>query len=227
MAEDGGGGEHGGEEDQQRRQQAPRSSPQELAYPHPPQPTVLLGQDRRDQEAAQHKEHSDPEQPAHEDVVGRIVEEGDGHDGEAAESVQGRSARDPPRGGRGSGRIAGSRHRGRSRASPTSRHVRPTLGGGVDAASWMTSKGSDSDHHHTDRGIRGAVPDTALALSWVPFAVAARSLESNAGSLRMMFAWVMFMSFAHQPLTFPSCMPARGVSLPTSDCSPGSPRSRL
>ncbi len=57
--------------------------------------------------------------------------------------------------------------------------------------------------HHTDRWIRGAVPDTALALSWVPFAVAARSLETNAGSLRMMFAWVMFMSFAHQPLTFP------------------------
>jgi hypothetical protein len=57
--------------------------------------------------------------------------------------------------------------------------------------------------HHTDRWIRGAVPDAALALSWVPFAVAARSLEANAGSLRMMFAWVMFISFAHQPLTFP------------------------
>jgi hypothetical protein len=57
--------------------------------------------------------------------------------------------------------------------------------------------------HHTDRWIRGAVPDAALAFSWIPFAMGAHLLEGRAGSLRMMFAWVMFISFSHQPLTFP------------------------
>jgi hypothetical protein len=47
------------------------------------------------------------------------------------------------------------------------------------------------------------VPDAALALSWVPFAFAARLVEGGTGSLRALFAFVMFISFVHQPLTFP------------------------
>jgi hypothetical protein len=52
--------------------------------------------------------------------------------------------------------------------------------------------------------IKGPVPDAALALSWVPFAVAAHFTELAGGAaLRVLFGWVMLISFLHQPLTFP------------------------
>jgi hypothetical protein len=51
--------------------------------------------------------------------------------------------------------------------------------------------------------ISGPVPDAALALSWVPFAFAAHLVEGGNGSLGALFAAVMFVSFVHQPLTFP------------------------
>ncbi len=55
-----------------------------------------------------------------------------------------------------------------------------------------------------DGWIRGPLPDAALALSWVPFAIAARLTEAaGGGSLRLLFGWVMFISFVHQPLTLP------------------------
>ena len=55
-----------------------------------------------------------------------------------------------------------------------------------------------------DGWIRGPLPDAALALSWVPFAIAAHLTEVAGGaSLRFLFGWVMFISFVHQPLTFP------------------------
>jgi hypothetical protein len=47
------------------------------------------------------------------------------------------------------------------------------------------------------------VPDAALALSWVPFAFAAHVVEGGSDSLGAMFGSVMFISFVHQPLTFP------------------------
>lgn len=53
-----------------------------------------------------------------------------------------------------------------------------------------------------DRWVLGPGQDVALALSWVPFAVAAHAMEAG-GSLRALFAGVMFVSFVHQPLTFP------------------------
>ena len=49
----------------------------------------------------------------------------------------------------------------------------------------------------------GPVPDAALALSWVPFALAGHVAEGGDASLRDLFAGVMFISFVHQPLTFP------------------------
>jgi hypothetical protein len=55
----------------------------------------------------------------------------------------------------------------------------------------------------SERWIRGARPDAALALSWVPFAFAAHWVEGNSDALGLMIASVMFISFAHQPLTFP------------------------
>jgi hypothetical protein len=54
-----------------------------------------------------------------------------------------------------------------------------------------------------DGWIHGRATDTALALSWVPFAVAAHLVEAGGHSLRALFAAVMFVSFIHQPLTFP------------------------
>ena len=51
--------------------------------------------------------------------------------------------------------------------------------------------------------MQGAVPDAALALSWVPFALAGHAAEYGNRSLRELFAAVMFISFVHQPLTFP------------------------
>jgi hypothetical protein len=42
-----------------------------------------------------------------------------------------------------------------------------------------------------------------LALSWLPFAAAAHVVETDTHSLQALFAAVMFISFAHQPLTFP------------------------
>lgn len=51
--------------------------------------------------------------------------------------------------------------------------------------------------------ILGPGADTALALSWVPFAVAGHVAEAGNQSLRILFAGVMFISFVHQPLTFP------------------------
>jgi hypothetical protein len=54
-----------------------------------------------------------------------------------------------------------------------------------------------------DGWIRGPLPDAALALSWVPFALAARLVEGAGGSLKVLFGCVMFISFLHQPLTFP------------------------
>jgi hypothetical protein len=45
--------------------------------------------------------------------------------------------------------------------------------------------------------------DTALALSWVPPAALTWSLDGSVRSLREVFAGVMFISFAHQPLTLP------------------------
>jgi hypothetical protein len=52
--------------------------------------------------------------------------------------------------------------------------------------------------------IRGPLPDAALALSWVPFALAAHLTEAAGDTtLRVLFGWVMFISFVHQPLTFP------------------------
>jgi hypothetical protein len=49
----------------------------------------------------------------------------------------------------------------------------------------------------------GPVPDGVLALSWVPFALAGHVAEGGDRSLTALFAWVMFISFVHQPLTFP------------------------
>ncbi len=52
--------------------------------------------------------------------------------------------------------------------------------------------------------IRGPLPDAALALSWVPFAFAAHVAEAGGTtSLRLLYGSVMFISFVHQPLTFP------------------------
>jgi hypothetical protein len=52
--------------------------------------------------------------------------------------------------------------------------------------------------------IHGPGADAALAFSWVPFAIAAHSTEAAGGaSLRALFGGVMFISFVHQPLTFP------------------------
>jgi hypothetical protein len=51
--------------------------------------------------------------------------------------------------------------------------------------------------------ISGPAPDAALALSWVPFAFAAHLVEGGHDSLGPLFAAVMFISFLHQPLTFP------------------------
>jgi hypothetical protein len=51
--------------------------------------------------------------------------------------------------------------------------------------------------------ISGPVPDAALALSWVPFAFGAHLVEAGSDSLKALFAFVMFISFLHQPLTFP------------------------
>jgi hypothetical protein len=42
-----------------------------------------------------------------------------------------------------------------------------------------------------------------LALSWVPFAGVAHFAEAGGRSLQVLFAWVMFISFVHQPLTLP------------------------
>jgi len=51
--------------------------------------------------------------------------------------------------------------------------------------------------------IRGPVVDGFLALSWVPFALAAHAVEGDVTTLRTVVAAVMFLSFAHQPLTMP------------------------
>jgi hypothetical protein len=45
--------------------------------------------------------------------------------------------------------------------------------------------------------------DSLLALSWVPFAVAGHVVEQQPSELRALFAVVMFVSFSHQPVTFP------------------------
>ena len=50
--------------------------------------------------------------------------------------------------------------------------------------------------------IVNPVADVAVALSWVPFAVLAHLVDSRPQPLRLLFAAVMFVSFAHQPLTF-------------------------
>lgn len=57
-------------------------------------------------------------------------------------------------------------------------------------------------------GLRGQwitspAADAALALSWIPFALAAHAVDGRAADLRWLLAAVMFVSFAHQPLTFP------------------------
>jgi hypothetical protein len=51
--------------------------------------------------------------------------------------------------------------------------------------------------------IRSPAADAALALIWMPFALAAHLVETGDQSLRALFAGVMFISFIHQPLTFP------------------------
>jgi len=51
--------------------------------------------------------------------------------------------------------------------------------------------------------IRGPIADGALAMSWIPFAVAAHSVEGHPDVLRTLVAGVMFLSFTHQPLTLP------------------------
>ncbi|MDE3203049.1 MAG: hypothetical protein KGQ66_02375 [Acidobacteriota bacterium] len=51
--------------------------------------------------------------------------------------------------------------------------------------------------------IVNPVADVAVALSWVPFAVLAHVVDGRPQPLRILFAAVMFVSFAHQPLTFP------------------------
>lgn len=45
--------------------------------------------------------------------------------------------------------------------------------------------------------------DIALAISWLPFAILAHVVDNNPASLRLLLAMVMFVSFSHQPLTFP------------------------
>src|SRR5579864_4527246 len=54
-----------------------------------------------------------------------------------------------------------------------------------------------------DRWISGPVADGALAFSWLPFALVAYSVETNGTLLRSVVGAVMFLSFAHQPLTLP------------------------
>jgi hypothetical protein len=51
--------------------------------------------------------------------------------------------------------------------------------------------------------MRGPLPDVGLALSWVPFALAGRLVEGNSLALQSLVTAVMFLSFAHQPLTLP------------------------
>jgi hypothetical protein len=53
------------------------------------------------------------------------------------------------------------------------------------------------------RWINAPAPDAALALVWVPFALAAHLMESNGALIRALLAVVMFLSFTHQPLTLP------------------------
>ena len=52
-------------------------------------------------------------------------------------------------------------------------------------------------------GIGGPAADAALALCWVPFAVGGHLVESDPAALRTLVAAVLFLSFAHQPLTLP------------------------
>jgi hypothetical protein len=49
----------------------------------------------------------------------------------------------------------------------------------------------------------GPLADLLFALSWLPFALAGHVMEGQVRDLRALFAGVMFISFAHQPLTFP------------------------
>jgi hypothetical protein len=51
--------------------------------------------------------------------------------------------------------------------------------------------------------IHGPARDAALALLWVPFALVAHTVEGDPRALRLLVASVMFLSFAHQPLTIP------------------------
>ncbi len=51
--------------------------------------------------------------------------------------------------------------------------------------------------------MRGPVPDVMLALIWVPFALAGHLVEGDSLVLPRLVAAVMFLSFAHQPLTLP------------------------
>lgn len=51
--------------------------------------------------------------------------------------------------------------------------------------------------------ISGPVADVALALCWVPCALVAHAVEGSPAVLRSLVGAVMFLSFAHQPLTLP------------------------
>jgi len=51
------------------------------------------------------------------------------------------------------------------------------------------------------RWIHGPIADAALACCWVPFALAAHSLENRPDALTVLVAGVFLLSFAHQPLT--------------------------
>ncbi len=52
-----------------------------------------------------------------------------------------------------------------------------------------------------DRWIRGPAADTAVAWSWVPFALLAHALEPSGGQIRTLLGAVLLFSFLHQPLT--------------------------
>lgn len=54
-----------------------------------------------------------------------------------------------------------------------------------------------------DRWVLAPAADFLLILSWIPFAVAAHLVEAHPADLAVLFGGVMFVSFSHQPLTFP------------------------
>ena len=62
---------------------------------------------------------------------------------------------------------------------------------------WRTADGN------RPRWIRSPAVDIALALAWVPFALAARAVSNDIDSLALLLNTTFLISFLHQPLTLP------------------------